>query len=52
MLLSKPGADSGELMKRCHDAGVIVNNRRGCLRVSPHAYNNREDIDRFLEAVR
>jgi selenocysteine lyase/cysteine desulfurase len=52
VLVSKPGADSGELMHRCRAAGVIVNHRRGRLRVSPHAYNNQDDIDRFLDAVR
>lgn len=36
----------------CKEAGVIVNCRAGRLRVSPHYYNNEEDLDRFLEAVK
>lgn len=40
--------DPSELVHRCRLAGVIVNQRFGRLRVSPHAYNTFEDIDRFL----
>ncbi len=43
--------DPGELVRRCREAGVIVNQRAGRLRVSPHAYNTTEDLERFLEAV-
>jgi selenocysteine lyase/cysteine desulfurase len=49
--LSKPGAAPKELMRRCRDAGVVVNVRAGRLRVSPHAYNTEAEIDRFLEGV-
>jgi selenocysteine lyase/cysteine desulfurase len=48
----KPGHDPAALMKRCRAAGVIVNNRHHRLRVSPHAYNTEEEIDRFLDAVK
>lgn len=41
-----------ELMKRCRDAGVIVNVRAGRVRVSPHAYNTEGEIDRFLDVAR
>jgi selenocysteine lyase/cysteine desulfurase len=50
--LMKPGHDPAALMKRCRAAGVIVNNRHNRLRVSPHAYNAEEEIDRFLDAVK
>jgi selenocysteine lyase/cysteine desulfurase len=50
--LAKPGADHKALMRRCRDAGVIVNVRAGRLRVSPHAYNTGAELDRFLDAVR
>lgn len=41
-----------ELVKRCRAAGVIVNNRAGRLRVSPHAYNTEGELDRLLEVVK
>jgi len=50
--LLTPGRDPKELMKRCKLAGVIVNLRAGRLRMSPHAYNTVEEIDRFVEAIR
>ena len=50
--LVKPGASAQDLMRRCRQAGVIVNNRAHRLRVSPHIYNTTEDLDRFLDAVR
>jgi selenocysteine lyase/cysteine desulfurase len=50
--LVKPGESSDAVMKRCRAAGVIVNSRAGRIRVSPHAYNTAEEIDRFLEAAR
>ena len=47
-----PGRDPKAVQKRCREAGVVVNVRAGRLRVSPHVYNNRADLDRFLEAAR
>jgi cysteine desulfurase / selenocysteine lyase len=52
VMLTKPGHDPAVLLKRCRDAGVIVANRRDRLRVSTHAYNNSDDLDRFLDAVK
>jgi len=39
------------LVRKCRAAGVIVNARGGRLRVSPHAYNTEEELDRCLEAL-
>lgn len=50
--LVKPGVDPKAAMKACRDAGVIVNNRVGRIRVSPHAYNTEAELDRFLDAIR
>ncbi len=50
--LVKPGEPSDAVMKQCRAAGVVVNSRAGRIRVSPHAYNTAEEIDRFLEAAR
>ena len=42
-----PG-DLRALVRRCRDAGIVVNQRAGRLRVSPHAYNTTEELDRLL----
>jgi selenocysteine lyase/cysteine desulfurase len=47
-----PGRDLQQLKRRCRDAGIIVNHRAGRLRVSPHCYNDHEEIDRLIELVR
>lgn len=49
--LTVPGSDPKAVMKRCRDAGVIVNARAGRVRVSPHAYNTEAELDRFLDAI-
>jgi selenocysteine lyase/cysteine desulfurase len=50
--LLTPGRDPDDLKRRCHDAGIIVNQRLGRLRLSPHAYNTFEEIDRFLAVMK
>jgi selenocysteine lyase/cysteine desulfurase len=50
--LTKPGTEPRELMKQCRAAGVIVNNRANRLRVSPHAYNTFEEIDRLIAVLK
>jgi cysteine desulfurase/selenocysteine lyase len=42
-----PG-DVRAVVRRCHDAGIVVNQRAGRLRVSPHAYNTSEELDRLI----
>ncbi len=46
-----PGVDLRELVRRCREQGVVVNRRAGRLRVSPHAYNTTEEIDKLLSVV-
>jgi selenocysteine lyase/cysteine desulfurase len=44
-------ADPAGAVRRCREAGVVVNQRAGRLRVSPHAYNTPEEIDRLMECL-
>jgi cysteine desulfurase/selenocysteine lyase len=46
-----PGADPRALVRRCRDAGIVINQRAGRLRVSPHAYNTSEEINRLLDVL-
>ncbi len=50
--LASPGVPPKDVMRRCRDAGVVINVRAGRLRVSPHAYNTEAEIDRFLDVVK
>jgi len=49
--LDAQGRDPDAAVRRCKAAGVVVNCRGGHLRVSPHCYNNTDDLDRFLDAA-
>jgi cysteine desulfurase/selenocysteine lyase len=45
------GEEAKELVPRLRRAGFITVERAGSVRVSPHFYNDEEDIDRFLEVL-
>jgi selenocysteine lyase/cysteine desulfurase len=45
------GADMRALVRRCRQQGMVINQRAGRLRISPHAYNTFEEIDRLLETL-
>jgi selenocysteine lyase/cysteine desulfurase len=38
--------------RRLMDAGVVVSLRGGLIRVAPHLYNDEDDVDRLIAAVR
>jgi len=50
--LTVPGVEPRRLVSRCRDHGIVVAHRGGRLRVSPHCYNTRAEIDRLLEVLR
>jgi selenocysteine lyase/cysteine desulfurase len=45
------GLSSDEIFSHLEREGIIVSSRSGCVRISPHFYNNREDIERFAAAL-
>jgi selenocysteine lyase/cysteine desulfurase len=48
---SQPGVSSDVLAQRLHLAGVIASLRKGRVRLSPHWYTTREQIQRCIDAV-
>lgn len=48
--LSVPG-DVRALVRRCRDEEIVVNHRAGRLRISPHAYNTVEELDRLVKLL-
>lgn len=49
--LDVDGKSASAVTQQCLKSGVVVSCRSNHIRVSPHFYNNREDIDRLIEAV-
>jgi cysteine desulfurase / selenocysteine lyase len=49
--LMVPNKDPRALVRQCRQQGMVINQRAGRIRVSPHAYNTIEEIDRLLEAL-
>jgi selenocysteine lyase/cysteine desulfurase len=46
-LIPPPGVEPAALVRRCRQAGAVVSARGGRLRVSPHAYNTPDEVDRL-----
>jgi len=47
----REGLDASEEARRLGGDGIFVAARDGAIRVSPHIYNNEEDMDRLLRAL-
>ena len=45
--LERPGVDPDRAARALRGKGIVVCSRRGRLRVSPHFYNNDEDLERL-----
>jgi len=50
--LDFPGGMPEGLVERLAAEGVHVAPRLGRMRISPHVYNDEEDVERFLDAFR
>jgi cysteine desulfurase/selenocysteine lyase len=46
-----PGKDPAEIRKALLAAGIVTSCRGGGVRISPHGYNTREEIDRLLAVL-
>jgi selenocysteine lyase/cysteine desulfurase len=44
--------DPRQLVTRCRNEGVVINQRGGRLRISPHCYNSTEEIERLFALLR
>lgn len=50
--LISPEAEPRSVVRRCRANGVVINQRSGRLRVSPHCYNTPAELDRLIELIR
>lgn len=51
MSFRKEGLDSGQIVRRLREEGIVAAPRQGWVRVSPHFYIGPEDIDRMVDML-
>ncbi len=51
VLFGMPGRDSDALAEHCLERGIVLRPRAGRIRISLHAYNNEEDVERLVKAL-
>jgi selenocysteine lyase/cysteine desulfurase len=49
--LERDGVDPAAAARRLREQGIVVCARRGKLRISPHVYNNADDLERLKTAL-
>ncbi|OAI51393.1 aminotransferase class V [Planctomycetaceae bacterium SCGC AG-212-F19] len=47
-----PGAEPRAVVKHCRAAGIVINQRAGRVRVTPHCYNTHDEIDRLIHTLK
>jgi selenocysteine lyase/cysteine desulfurase len=47
-VMPRPGVDPVAEVRHCRSQGVVINQRGGRVRVSPHAYNTADEIDHLV----
>ena len=52
LMIKPPAADVDALAEACLERNIAVSVRRGRLRLSPHLYNNEDDIDALIDLLR
>jgi selenocysteine lyase/cysteine desulfurase len=52
LAVTLPEGDPQTIKRKLLEEGVVVNCRHGRLRVSPHVYNNGEDIEKLIAALK
>lgn len=51
-IVTFPVKDAEDLVSFLEERKIYVNNRRGSIRASVHFYNNSDDVDHFLKALK
>jgi selenocysteine lyase/cysteine desulfurase len=51
VVLNRPGVDPVAMVRELRARGVAAAARRGRLRISPHVYNNHDDLERLREGL-